>query len=288
MRAEGGVYEAWSFLREAIRDYREDEAQRHAAALAYYAVLSFGPVLFVVVAVAGWAIGNESARSSIVEQVALYVGPEAAESADVMMRGAQLKASGAAIAPIGMAIVLYGASKVFAELERILDAIWKVRAERSRDIRSALARRATSLGLLIGIALLLLLELGISTATSALAGRAAGLLPGGPLLFSLVHAIASVALLALAFAVLFKMVPAAPVTWRDVWLGAGTTAVALAVGQAVLGAVLGRYGWTSAYGVAASMIALLAWVYYAAQIFLFGAELTQVYSSRFGSRSRRP
>ncbi|NUO51912.1 MAG: YihY/virulence factor BrkB family protein [Polyangiaceae bacterium] len=275
---------AWSLLREAIRDFREDEAQRHAAALAYYAVLSFGPVLFVVVAVAGWAIGNEAARSRVLEQIATYVGPEAAESAEVLMRGADLKGSTAVIAPVGIGILLFGASKVFAELERSLDTIWEVPVERSRGIRNALVRRATSLALLIGVALLLLVELGTSTTISALAGRTEGFLPGGSMVFALVHALASVSILTVAFAVLFKSVPAAPVSWRDVWLGAGTTALFLAIGQTMLGVFLGRHGWTSAYGAAASVIALLAWVYYAAQIFLFGAELTQVFACRFGSR----
>lgn len=275
---------AWSVVREAIRDFREDEAQRHAAALAYYAVLSFGPVLFVVVGIAGWAIGNDVARARVLEQVGTYVGPEAAESAEVLMRGADLKGSTAVIAPVGIAILLFGASKVFAELERSLDTIWEVPAERSRGIRYALVRRATSLALLIGVALLLLIELGMSTAISALAGRAESFLPGGSTVFTLVHAVASISVLTVAFAVLFKSVPAAPVTWRDVWLGAAMTAVFLAIGQTVLGIFLGRHGWTSAYGAAASVIALLAWVYYAAQIFLFGAELTQVYACRFGSR----
>jgi membrane protein len=275
-------------VRDAVRDFREDEASRHAAALSYYAVLSFGPILFVAVAIAGWAIGDETARAGILEQVTKLVGPDAAASAEVLMRGAHRPTSGGLAAVIGVGVLLFGASKVFAELERSLDAIWEVPAKRSNGLTAALVRRGISLLLLVGVAALLLVQLGLTTAISAVAGRTEGLLPGGAFVWGAVHVLVSLGIMTVAFALLFKSVPAAPVTWRDVWLGAGATALLFVIGQLILGLYLGRIGWTSAYGAAASVIALFVWIYYAAQIFLFGAELTQVFACRFGSRKSCP
>jgi membrane protein len=275
-------------VREAFRDFREDEASRHAAALSYYAVLSFGPVLFVAVAIAGWAIGDETARAGILEQVATLVGPEAAESAEVLLRGAHRPTSGGLAAVIGIGVLLFGASKVFAELERTLDTIWEVPAERSKGLSVALVRRGMSLLLLVGVAALLLVQLGLTTAISAVAGRTEGLLPGGSFVWGVAHLLVSLGIMTVAFALIFKSVPAAPVTWRDVWLGAAATALFFVIGQLILGLYLGRIGWTSAYGAAASVIALFVWIYYAAQIFLFGAELTQIFACRFGSRMSCP
>ena len=272
-------------VREAFRDFREDEASRHAAALSYYAVLSFGPILFVAVAIAGWAIGDETARAGILEQVATLIGPDAAESAEVLLRGAHRPTSGGLAAAIGIGVLLFGATKVFAELERTLDAIWEVPAERSSGFGAALVRRGMSFVLLLGVAALLLVQLGLTTAISAVAGRAEGFLPGGSFVWGAFHLLISFGIMTVSFALIFKSVPAAPITWRDVWLGAGATALLFVVGQLLLGLYLGRIGWTSAYGAAASVIALFVWIYYAAQIFLFGAELTQVFACRFGSRT---
>ena len=273
----------WSLLRQTASEWIEDRAMSLAASLALYTLLSLAPVVVISVSVAGLVFGEEAARGEVARQLHAFMGPQASEGVQSVLAQASAPRSGIAGTIIGIAILLVGASGVFSELQETLNLVWNVKAKPGRGLRGFLRDRFFSVAMVLGVAFLLLVSLVLSTALSATGAFLGSHLPGGETFWQIVNFILSFVVVAVLFALMFKVVPDAKIRFRDVWHGALVTALLFTLGKLGIGLYLGKAAPGSAFGAAGSLVALIVWVYYSAQILFFGAEFTQVYAKRFGS-----
>lgn len=278
--------EVWSTVKETVNDWLDDGAMSLAAALAYYSLLSLAPLLVISVAVAGLVFGQDAARGQVAGELGGVVGAEAAEGIQSVVANAQSPVSGVLSTIVGVVTLFVGASGVFGELQSSLNSIWEVKRKPGRGIWGEVKDRFWSFTMVLGVAFLLLVSLLLNSLLSALGATFSQALPGGELLWQGLNALFSLAVITGLFALIFKYVPDAEVKWRDVWLGAAVTAALFTIGKLLLGLYLGKAAIGSSYGAAGSLIALVVWVYYAAQILLLGAEFTQVQARRSGREIR--
>lgn len=273
-----------SLLKETYQEFNEDKVPRLGAALAYYMLFSLAPLLVLVIAIAGMAFGEEAARGQIVGAIGGLVGQQGAEAIQAMIQGASHPASGILATIIGLVTLLLGASGVFGELQDALNTIWEVTEKPGQGIVHLIRERFFSFSLVVGTGFLLLVSMVITAALQAFGKILAGFIPGGDLFLQILNFVISFAVTTLLFALLYKVVPDAEIAWRDVWIGALVTAVLFSIGRIAIGLYLGRSATASTYGAAGSLVIVVLWIYYSAQILFFGAEFTQVYANRFGSR----
>lgn len=265
-------------LKDAARAWSDDNAARLAAAVAFYTVLSTTPLLVVAVAVASLVFGEDAARGKIGAELSRFVGPTAGEGIEALLVHAQAPGEGVLGSLIGIGVLLFGASAVFVELQAALNSIWNVPPDPTSGIWEYAKKRFFTFVLVLGVALLLLASLVLSALLSIASNYFAYLLPGNTVVLEAINFVVSGVVIALLFALVFKVIPDANVAWHDVWPGAFTTALLFSVGKLVLGWYLGRASVASPYGAAGSVMVLVIWVYYAAQIFFFGAEFTHVFA----------
>jgi membrane protein len=274
--------EVWETLKETGSDWSDDNASRLAAALAYYALLSLAPLLVIAVAVAGFFFGTDAARGKVASELGGIVGGDAAQSIQAVIASAESPAEGVFSTLVGIVTLFFGASGVFRELQASLNTVWEVKPKPGLGLWGEVRSRVFSFTMVLSVAFLLLVSLILSSLLSAVGTFVAGLLPGGETLWQLVNLLISGVIVALMFAMIFKYIPDVEIKWRDVWSGAVVTAILFTIGKFALGLYLGKAAVGSAYGAAGSVIALVVWVYYATQIFLLGAEFTQVRARRNG------
>ncbi len=261
-----------------------DNAPSMGAALAFYSAFSLAPLLIIASAVAGVVFGATQARTAVVEQFKELIGPVGAEAVERLLNATAHIGTGVLATLVGIVLLLVGASSVVIELQNDLNRIWRA-PKRDRSGYTTLIRtRLLAFGLILGFGFLLLVSLIISVSLSALVQHSRMFTQQGLLLHAL-NTLLSIGAYSVLFAMLFKFLPNVSMNWRDVWRGALVTAVLFSLGQLAIGFYLGRSATTSAYAAAASLLVLLMWLYYAAQIFLFGAEFTWVYAQR---RRREP
>ncbi|CAN5910370.1 YihY/virulence factor BrkB family protein [soil metagenome] len=275
---------AWTVLKETVSDWLDDKAARLAAALAFYTLLSLAPLLILAVSIAGLAFGDEAARGEVAGQLQSVFGAEAAGAVQSILANAKSPASGIVGTVVGLAVLLFGASGVFGELQDSLNVVWDVESKPGRGIKGFLRDRFFSFTLVLGVAFLLLVSLVLSAGLSATGKLFSSSLPGGEVLWEVINLVVSFGSVTVLFALIFKVIPDVSIRWRDVWVGAGVTAALFTLGKFAIGVYLGRSGVASPFGAAGSVVALVIWVYYSAQILFFGAEFTQVYARHFGSR----
>lgn len=291
-RAKVSVAGALAALREILvavaREWSEDRVPRLAAALAYYALFSLAPLLVVAIGVAGLVFGHEAARGELVAQFEGLIGRAGAEAVEGVVAAAGGPGASGLAASLGFLMLLIGASGVFGELQAAMNTIWGVAPRPGAGWKVFLRRRFVSFAMVLGTGFLLLVSLVLSATVAATSRFLVVLAPAAEAYWSCVNVLLGVALPALLFALIFRFVPDAKVGWRDVWLGALITAVLFSLGQFAIGYYLGRTALDSTYGAAASIVALVAWVYYSAQILFVGAELTQVLQERRTSRAPQP
>ncbi|HWG92092.1 MAG TPA: YihY/virulence factor BrkB family protein [Candidatus Thermoplasmatota archaeon] len=275
-------------LKDAFRDFKEDKAQRLGAALAYYSIFSVGPLLLITVAIVGLFFGEASARQEIVGTFDRVIGPTGAEALNGLMESASRPRAGILATIIGFLTLIVGAMGVVHQLKDAMNTVWEVELKERKGIKAkakGLAKDyAWPFALVLAVGFLLLVSLVMSSALSVVGKFLGNNLPGGAAVWLVVNFLLSLAVITLLFAIMFKALPDAEVAWKDVWLGAIFTAVLFTVGQFLVGIYLGRSSTVSAYGATSSLVVFLVWVYYSAQIFLFGAELTQAYANRYGSK----
>jgi membrane protein len=278
-----GSVAAWPLLKRTFKEWNEDNAPRLAAALAYYTIFSLAPVLVIVVAVAGLAFGAEEVRGALVEQMRGMLGDSGGELVLGMLEAASKPKDSILAMTLALATLLFGASGLFAQLQDALNTVWEVKPKAGRGVVGVLKDRFLSFTMVVGVGFLLLVSLVLSAALQAVQtfaeGRVAQLAPA----FQVAGTLLSLALTTLLFAMLFKFLPDVKLKWSDVWTGALATALLFTLGKYALGAYIGRGAVGSAYGAAGSLAIVLIWVYYSAQILLFGAELTQVWARMRGS-----
>jgi membrane protein len=273
-----------SVVKEAFADWKDDNAPRLGAALAYYTVFSLAPLLVIAIAVAGLAFGHEAAQGRIVAEMQGLVGKAGAEAVQGMLESARKPSSSVWAAILGTITLILGAGGAFTELRGALNVVWEAPPKPGGGIWGAIRDRLLSFAMVLVLGFLLLVSLAMSAGLAAIHGFSVGLWPGAKVLLEIVNAVFSFAVVTVLFAAIFKLLPDTKIAWRDVWAGAATTAGLFTVGKTLIGLYLGKSSIASAYGAAASLAIILAWVYYAAQILFFGAELTQVYAHRHGSR----
>jgi len=273
-------------VKTAFNAWLDDYAPSMGAALSYYTLFSLAPLLLIVIGVAGMLFGQETAQAAIVGQLSGVMGPEGAIAVEAMLKVAREPAKGAFATAIGIVMLVVGATAVFAELQSALDRIWRVPAPKSESgLWNLLRTRLLSFGLVLGLGFLLMVSLVVSAALAALGQWWANWIQGWDVLLEVLNLVVSIAIFTLLFAMIYKIMPRARISWRDVWTGAAVTAVLFAVGKALVGLYLGKSAVASGFGAAGSVVLLIAWVYYSAQIFLLGAEYTWVYSNQRGSRA---
>jgi membrane protein len=279
----------FEMLKAAFADWSEDNAPRLGAALSYYTLFSLGPLLLIATAVAGLIFGPEAAHGRLSAEIQGLVGDGAAEAIEGMIRSANKPRAGVLATVIGLVTLALGATGVFTELRSALNAIWEVPPPPKTGLLGAVRERVASFAMVLAVGFLLLVSLVISAALSALGGYLGRLLPGGTVvLLQVLNVVVSLVVITVLFALLFKMLPDVKVAWRDVWLGAAVTACLFTIGKTLIGLYLGHSAVASAYGAAGSLVVVLVWIYYAAQILFYGAELTQVFANRHGSRALAP
>jgi membrane protein len=275
-----------SLLRETLSEWWRDDALRLGASLSYYTLFSLAPILVVSVAVAGLVFGQEAASGRVVEQTRGLVGPEGASAVQAMIEHAAVRpGAGWTATLLGVATIAIGASGAFAELQYALNRVWNAEPPPRRGWLATLRVRFLSFSMVLVIGFLLLVALVVSAVLSALdefAGRWADTLQ--PVLAAL-DTTTSFALATGLFAAIFKVLPDTDVRWSDVWIGAAVTALLFVIGKAAIGLYLGNTSVASVYGGASSVVVILLWVYYSAQILFLGAEFTQVFARRGGSRA---
>jgi membrane protein len=274
----------WQVLKETGTAWDEDNVTRLAAALAYYTLLSIAPLIILAVAVTGLAFGEDAARQHIAGELSSVVGPSAATAIESIAKNAHTPGTGVISIAVGLLVLLFGASGVFGELQSALNTVWDVAPKPGRGIWGIVKDRFFSFTLVVGVAFLLLVSLVLSAALTWMGEVFEHALPGGAAVWQVLNFCISLGVVTAMFALMFKTLPDVHIKWRDVWVGAAVTAGLFTLGKFLLGIYLGGAGVASAYGAAGSIIALVIWVYYSAQVLLVGAEFTEVYARRFGSK----
>ena len=273
-------------LKETFKEWQQDKASRIAAALAYYTVFSISPLLVIAIAIAGAFFGQETAQQQISEQLTGLVGEDGIKPILMALDNiSQPKIRGLA-SLISIGVLILGASGIFAQLQDALNTVWKVTPHPGQGILPFLRKRLSSFLMVLAIGILLILSMILSTLVTAVSKYRVDLIPGSQILWENLDFVVSLGLMTFLFGLMFKYVPDVKIAWKDVFVGSVITALLFIFGKFLLGVYISRGSLGSAYGAAGSLIVFLAWVYYSAQIILFGAEFTQVYSQMYGSKIR--
>ena len=275
---------AFDLLKSTYSDWSEDKASRLAAALAYYTAFALAPLLLIAIAVAGFVFGEEAARGQVVAQLEGLLGADAAHAVETAIANSRESGASTISAIIGIATLLWSASNLFAQLQDALNTVWEVAPKPGAGIMATVKKRFLSMTMVLGIGFLLLVSLVLSSVLAALGSFLNSLLPAAGVLWQVVNVAISFAVITLLFAAIYKVLPDVEIAWSDVWIGAAVTALLFTIGKLLIGLYLGNASVGSTYGAAGSLLVLLIWVYYSAQILFFGAEFTQAYARKYGSR----
>ena len=276
----------WKLIKQAASAFSDDHGASMGAALAYYTMFSIAPLIFIVIMLAGLIFGEEAARGEIFAQLQELIGEQGASAIQTLVGSVREPASGAIGTMLGAVALLVGATTVFAELQSDLDRIWRVPVPRKLSGLWAILRaRLLSFGMILGIGFLLIVSLIASAALSALGKWWGPMLGGWETLAQVLNFVISFGIITAAFALIYKYIPRAEIEWHDVWIGALVTALLFTIGKFAIGLYIGKSAIASGFGAAGSVVVVLVWVYYSAQIFLFGAEFTWVFANAYGSQS---
>ena len=270
-----------ALARETVTRWSEDKASTLAAALAFYALFSLAPLVLIAVAVAGLVFGHRAAEGQLYAQLAGVMGDATARSVERLVANLYQERSGGILATvIGLATLLFAASKLFVQLQDSMNTIWKAMPPKAAGFRGVLRVRLLSFSMVMALGVLLLLSLILS----AVGAYLTAFLPRGAAIGEALDETTGLVVLTGLFAIVYKVLPDTKVAWRDVWLGALVTSALFTVGRVGIGFYLGRAAVASSYGAVSSVMILLLWIYYSAMILYLGAEFTHVYSIRHGSR----
>ena len=249
------------------------------AALAFYTLFSMAPLLLLVISIAGLAIGTDTARGLLSEQLTTLLGQKGAEAVEAVLAAADNRTQGIVAAVVSAVTLVIGATTVFAELRRDLDRIWKVKKTQVRGLFRIFWARLWSFGLVLTIGFLLMVSLALSALMTAFGSMLAQYLPGAPVILRLLELAVSFLVVTGLFAMIYKILPSTRIAWKDVWVGAAVTSLLFWIGKYLIGLYLARSAVASPFGAAGTLVVVIVWVYYSAQIFFLGAEFTRVYAA---------
>ncbi len=274
-----------STLRQALAGWWNDDVPRLGASLAYYTLFSLAPILVVAIAIGGLVFGEEAVRGQIVGQIQGLIGREGAEAVQSMLEGAARPSRSVPATVIGIVTFFLGATGAFLELQTALNTIWRVKPKPGGSfLRMLLLQRLVSFGLVVAMGFLLLTSLLVSTALAAVHTYMGNAFPGAFVLWEALNVVVSLAVITLLFALVYKVLPDVKLSWGDVWVGALVTAGLFTIGKLLIGLYLGSTSIASTYGAAGSVVVILVWVYYSAQVILLGSEFTREYVAKYGRR----
>jgi membrane protein len=277
-------------LKNTYEEWRDDGAAMMAAALAYFTIFSLAPLAIIMIAIAGLFFGEKAAQGQLVAGIQGMVGEHGAYVIQGLIKSSASKKAGILAVSIGFATMIFGASKLFGALQDTLNSVWKIKTP-TGGFKGIVRKRLISMGVVLLSGILLLASLFAGTALAAVRNLVGDLIPGIGYLFVLINFLLPFLLMTTLFAIIFKVLPDAKIAWGDVWVGAAATSFFFAIGQMLISFYLGSKNMASTYGAAGSLVVLVFWINLAAQIFLYGAEFTQVYACRYGSciePSQRP
>ncbi|MDM0069016.1 YihY/virulence factor BrkB family protein [Variovorax sp. J31P207] len=274
----------FQLCKDSVASWRADYAPSMGAALAYYTVFSVAPLILIVISVVGLVFGREAARGEIFEQLSGLMGADGARAVQSMLEALNKPTQGVVATVAGVGLVVVGATTVFGELQDAFDRIWRAPVrDAGGGVLSLLRTRLLSFSMIMGIGFLLIVSLVVNAALAALGEWWAPMFGGWATLAQHVNSAFGFVIVTIGFAMIYKVMPRVSVQWRDVWVGAAVTAVLFTVGKYLIGLYIGTTGVASGYGAAGSLVVVLVWVYYSAQIFLLGVEFTWVYAHTHGS-----
>lgn len=279
LKAFGGL------LVETYKEWKADKASSMAAALSYYTIFSLAPIVFIVITILGWIYREGDVGGLFMSQVTGLIGESGGAVFEAIIAAAQKPQASTWAAIISVVTALFGATGVFVQLKDSLNTAWGITEERFSGLKGMVRVRAISLTVTLVIGFLLLVSLFISTALSAATARLSSDNAVISIALQVLNQIFTIAMIAALFAFIFKFLPDIKIPWKDVWAGAIFTSVLFNIGKFLIGLYLGNSDVGSAFGAGGSLLVLLVWVYYSAQLMLFGAEFTQVYSDRYGSKA---
>jgi membrane protein len=284
-----GYRDVAGLFKAAGLNWARDYAQSMGAALAFYTMFSIAPLLLIVISVAGFFFGEDAARGELFGQLDEMLGTQGALAVQGLIESAGKPRENVLATAFGLVLLFIGATSVFAELQDALDRIWRAPAQAGHTgLWRILHARVMSFGMILGIGFLLMVSLAFSAGLAALSKWWNPLFGEWEKVAHVIDVAVGLALSTAVFAVIYKAMPRVRVDWKDVWIGAAVTSLLFVAGKFLIGAYIGRSGISTGFGAAASYIVVLLWVYYSAQIFLFGAEFTWAYSHQFGSNKERP
>ena len=279
-----GIREYVEVAVATVTEWIDDRASSKGAALAFYTLFSIAPILVLAIALAGYFFGVEAAQGELVTQLRGLIGQDGAEAVQAMLAAARDKESGLISTIIATVLLIIGATTVFAELKISLDELWEVRAQAESGLWAMIKTRLLSFGIVLVLGFLLMVSLVVSALLSVLQNYIVSLWGFSTELFCVISWLFTFFVIAFLFAVIYKMLPSIPLSWRDVWIGSLATAGLFILGKSLIGIYLGNSQVTSSFGAAGSVIALMLWIYYSSQVFFLGAEFTRIYAQRFGSK----
>lgn len=271
-------------LKQAFSEWNKHDAPRLGAALSYYSILSLAPLLIIVIAIVALAFGAKVARGEIVGQIGGLAGQQGATAIQTMLDNAHKPASGIIASILGLVVLLFGASGVCGELRSSLNRIWDAPERPAGGLMALIKDRFFSFAMVFSIGFLLLVSLAVTAALAAAGKYVSGALPVPASVLYVANIIVSFAVITVLFALIYKFVPDIKLPWNDIWIGAAATSLLFTIGKSAIGLYLGKAGVGSAYGAAGSLVVLLVWIYYSAQIFFLGAAFTKVYAAARGVR----
>lgn len=271
----------WWVLKHAFIGWWNDNVPRLGASLAYYTLFALSPTLIIAISVAGLVFGAEAVRGDVVGQIQGLVGQQGAQAVQAMIEGASKRSSSILATVLGSVTAFLGATGAFIELQTALNAIWRVKPRPGTGVKDFLVQRLISFGLVVGVGFIMLVSLLVNAALAGLNRYLGNIFPTLTALWEAVNVLVSLGVETLLFAMVYKVLPDVRLGWRDVWVGALVTAAFFSIGKQVIGLYLGTSSVASSYGAAGSVVVLLIWVYYSAQIVLLGAEFTRCYVERF-------
>lgn len=278
----------WGLITETYSELIDDKVFKMAAALSYYAAFSLGPLLIIVIAIAGFFLGEEAARGGIVNEIRNMIGQDGAQMVETIIKGASSTSQGIIATIIGLLLLFLGSVGVFLELEESLNIIWGVELKPGRGVWGFIKNRLVSFSMVIAIGFLLLVSLIVNSLLTAL-NKYLSLMFSNLLDFAQVlNILGSFLVVTLLFALIFKYLPDVIIPWKYVWIGAVITSILFSFGKFLIGLYLGSTSYSSTYGAAASLAIIFIWIYYSGLILFFGAEMTQVYFRKFSQKKLKP
>lgn len=275
-----------SLLMQIFDQWSNHNAPRLGASLAFYSLLSLAPLLLVVVSIVGMVFGHSAAQQQTIAQIESLIGPAAGKTVGAFLQGSRNTSHGVIATALGLLTLLFSASGVVVELRDALNTIWDVPTKSASGfgyVTEYIKQRLFSFAIVVAIGFLLVVSLAVTTWIEALVALSSSILPGEATLLTVANSVVSFLVITFLFSAIYKVMPDVRIEWRDVLLGGAVTSLLFTIGKFVLGLYLGRASYASMYGAAASIVVLIAWVYYSGQIFFFGAEFTHVFATRYGS-----